>query len=102
MANRTTSLTVRIEPEIKAQAEQILQQLGLSASTAINMFYKQIILRKGVPFDLTLPSSRIFDATDMSKEVFDAELEKGWKSVQEGRTIPAEEAFARIRKDLGL
>lgn len=65
MANRTTSLTVRIEPEIKAQAEQILQQLGISASTAINMFYKQIILRKGVPFDLTLPGSKMLDITNM-------------------------------------
>ena len=45
MATKSTNLYVRIEPDIKEKAEEILSKLGISASSAINMFYKQIILQ---------------------------------------------------------
>ena len=49
MATKSANLYARIEPEVKEQAENILSALGLSASSADNMFYKQIILRSGIP-----------------------------------------------------
>jgi DNA-damage-inducible protein J len=49
MATKSANLYARIEPEVKQQAEDILSALGISASNAINMFYKQIILQKGLP-----------------------------------------------------
>ncbi len=55
MANKSTNVYIRIEPEVKAQAERILAGLGLPASTAINLFYKQVILHRGLPFAVTLP-----------------------------------------------
>lgn len=45
MAEKTTGLYVRMNPEKKEKAEAILKQLGLNSATAINMFYDQIILR---------------------------------------------------------
>ena len=51
MATKSSNLYVRIEPEVKEKAESILATLGISVSSAINMFYKQIILQKGIPFD---------------------------------------------------
>ena len=50
MAEKTTGLYIRMNPEKKEKAEAILKQLGLNSATAINMFYDQIILRKGIPF----------------------------------------------------
>ena len=45
MATKTANLYARIEPETKVCAESILESLGIPVSTAINMFYKQIILK---------------------------------------------------------
>ena len=58
MAVKSANLYARIEPDIKEQAESILAALGIPASNAINMFYKQIILQRGLPFDVKLPPSR--------------------------------------------
>ena len=52
MATKSSNLYVRIEPEVKEKAESILATLGISVSSAINMFYKQIIFQKGIPFDV--------------------------------------------------
>lgn len=54
--SKSTNLIVRIEPEVKVQAEAILSKLGVSSSSAINMFFKQIILQDGLPFDIKIPS----------------------------------------------
>ncbi len=52
--NKTANLYARIEPDVKEQAENVLETLGISVSSAINMFYKQIILQQGIPFDVKL------------------------------------------------
>ena len=49
---KSANLYARIEPEVKEQAELILSELGIPASNAINMFYKQIILQRGLPFEV--------------------------------------------------
>ena len=49
MATKSANLYARIEPDVKEKAESILSTLGISASSAINMFYKQIILQRGLP-----------------------------------------------------
>lgn len=57
MAEKTTGLYIRMNPEKKEKAEAILKQLGLNSATAINMFYDQIILRKGIPFRVEIPNA---------------------------------------------
>ena len=77
MANKSTNVYIRIEPDVKSQAERILADLGLPASTAINLFYKQIILHRGLPFEVTLPDQTeagiVADSAprDQQKEVKD-------------------------------
>ncbi len=102
MAGKSANLYVRMEPELKEQAESILAILGISSSSAINMFYKQIILQRGLPFDVKVPVSYPVDMTTLSDTELDAELEKGYADVQAGRTKPASEVFASIRKDYNL
>ena len=99
---KTANLYARIEPELKEQAEAILSALGIPVSNAINMFYKQIILQRGIPFELKLPHERPLDMSTLSREQLHAELEKGYADISAGRTKPAEEVFASIRKDYGL
>jgi DNA-damage-inducible protein J len=102
MATKSANLYARIEPEVKEEAEGILSSLGISASNAINMFYKQIILNRGIPFEVKLPSSKPIDVSKLSEAELNAELEKGYADIVAGRTKPAKQAFADIRKDYGL
>lgn len=98
---KSANLYARIEPEVKEQAEMILNALGIPASNAITMFYKQIILNNGLPFEVKLPDHPL-DMSRMTAAQLDAELEKGYADMQAGRTIPIEQAFADIRKDFGV
>lgn len=99
---KTANLYARIEPDVKEQAERILSALGIPASNAINMFYKQIILQRGLPFEVKMPTSRLGDVSVLSDAEMDAELEKGYADMKAGRTKSAKSAFADIRKDYGL
>ena len=102
MAAKSANLYARIEPDVKEQAESILSTLGISASNAINMFYKQIILQRGLPFEVKIPSARPVNISALSEAEFHEELEKGYADVQAGRTKNVKEVFDAIRKDYGL
>lgn len=102
MAAKSANLYARIEPDVKEQAESILSALGIPASNAINMFYKQIILQRGLPFDVKIPSSRPVDMSVLSEAELNAELEKGYADIKAGRTKEASTVFADIRKDYNL
>ncbi len=102
MAAKSANLYARIEPDVKEQAESILMALGVPASNAINMFYKQIILHNGLPFEVKLPSAKPVDMSALSKEELDAEIEKGYADMLAGKTKPADQVFAGIRRDCGL
>lgn len=88
MAAKSANLYARIEPDVKEQAESILSALGIPASNAINMFYKQIILNKGLPFEVKIPSKKPVDVSRLSETELDAELEKGYADMVAGKTKP--------------
>jgi len=82
---KTAAVHSRIQPEIKEQAEGILQRLGLSPTEAIRMFYTQITLRNGLPFDVSIPNDETIKALEDSRnglnlERFDSteELFESW------------------------
>jgi DNA-damage-inducible protein J len=50
----TTNLNIRIDKDVKEQAEQIFAELGLNMTTAINLFLRTAIRKHGIPFDLLL------------------------------------------------
>lgn len=98
---KSANLYARIEPDLKEQAENILAALGISASNAITMFYKQIILQNGLPFEVKLPEHPL-DVSRMTVAQLDAELEKGYADAKAGRTIPMDQAFANVRREFGV
>ncbi len=102
MATRTANLYARIEPEVKQQAEEILTSLGIPVSNAINMFYRQIILQRGLPFEVKLPVEKPLSVGGMSEEQLSKELEKGHADILNGRAKPAKEVFDLIRKENGI
>lgn len=98
---KTANLYARIEPTVKEQAEGILAALGIPASNAITMFYKQIILQKGLPFEVKLPDHPL-DMSRMTEAQLNDALEQGYADMQAGRTVSARKAFGNIRKELGV
>jgi DNA-damage-inducible protein J len=53
---KTAMIHARIEKELKAEVEDILKKLGLSTTEAINTFFSQVKLRKGLPFPVEIPN----------------------------------------------
>ena len=53
----TAMVRARLEPDLKTHAEHIFNRLGLNATQAITMFYKQVELRDGLPSDVVVPTS---------------------------------------------
>jgi DNA-damage-inducible protein J len=51
---KTETIRARVEPALKQRAESILDRLGVTPTAAITMLYRQIVLRKGLPFDVSL------------------------------------------------
>jgi DNA-damage-inducible protein J len=55
--NKAAMINARIEPKLKKQAESILSKVGLSSAEAIRLFYNQICLHKGIPFEIKIPNA---------------------------------------------
>ena len=91
--SKTSNVFARVEPELKEKAEAVLTEIGLPMSSAITLFLKQIVLCRGVPFPVTVPSSPPPALGSMSKEQFDEALEIGFNDISAGRVRPAEEFF---------
>ena len=70
--SKSAMVRARIEPELKKHAEKIFQNLGLSVTQAITLFYKQVEIRNGLPFNVVIPTSetlKAFEATDAEKDL---------------------------------
>jgi DNA-damage-inducible protein J len=63
---------------------------------------KQIILQRGIPFKLKVPANQPVDVSTLTDTQMNAELEKGYPDMLEGRTQPTKQAFADIRKDYNV
>ena len=56
MPDKTSTVRARVEPELKKDAELIFEELGLNTSDAIRIFFKQVKLHQGLPFDVKIPN----------------------------------------------
>ena len=61
---KNTNINVRTTADVKKRAEVILNDLGLNLSSAVNLFLKQVINYRGIPFDLRLPNKATMKAMD--------------------------------------
>jgi len=59
---KTTMIHARVEPDLKHEAEAILKQLGLNTTQAVTLFFQQVRLRKGLPFEVKLPTAETEEA----------------------------------------
>ncbi|HYN74378.1 MAG TPA: type II toxin-antitoxin system RelB/DinJ family antitoxin [Candidatus Methanoperedens sp.] len=69
---KTATIHARTEPELKTKAEAILKELGMNYTEAINLFLRQVTLRKGLPFDVKIPNRvtrETFEKTDRGEDL---------------------------------
>ena len=93
----TVSAQIRIDADVKAQSMALFQNLGLDLSTAVNVFLRQCLIHRGLPFRVReQESQRPLHRADLSEAALERELEKGLEDLSVGRVRPAEEVFAEI------
>ena len=97
---KTSNIFARVEPDVKEQAEAILDRLGIPMSNAISMYLRQIVLQRGIPFDMKLPSV-VPDMSALTEEQFDAELQTGIDDIAAGRIISADKVVENMRREYG-
>lgn len=68
---KTSSIHVRVEPEIKKEVEAILSTLGMTSAEAISIYLHQIILNSGIPFEIKTPqfSDEMLEAIKEAEEI---------------------------------
>lgn len=91
MQNNSAVLHVRMDNNLKEKVSSILSSLGLNESDAIKLFYKQIELHGGLPFEIKIPK-------DILTKQLEAELQQGENSLREERYLTLEES----KKSFGL
>ena len=99
---KTANLYARIEPKLKSEAESILGGLGVPVSNAINMFYRQIVLHRGLPFAVQFPARRLANAATMSGTQLDAEVSRGFDDIAAGRKRSLQEVSSSLAQEFGL
>ncbi len=97
-ATKSANITARVQPEIKRQAEEILDKIGLPVSVLTDTLYRQIIMTGGVPYSLTVPGLPARDG--MTNAEFNAIMEKGYHQAKTGEGLSVDEAFAKIREKI--
>ena len=94
---KTATLNIRVNPDVKENAESVLAQLGIPM--AIDMYLKQISLVGGIPFSIVLPkAANSVNADMMSVTQIHQKLEKGYADIEKGNVEDAASAFVAFRE----
>jgi len=101
-STRTSNVFARVEPDIKEKAEQVLTQLGIPMSNAIGMFLRQIIMHRGIPFDMRLPACKPVAMGALTTAQLNTELEKGYAGAMAGRHRSLKAVADDMERDYGI
>ncbi|GFZ27374.1 type II toxin-antitoxin system RelB/DinJ family antitoxin [Lactobacillus corticis] len=93
---KTASVFTRVTPELKNQAEDVLDKLQIPMSTALSMFLQQVVEQQGIPFELKLHRKPL-DASKLSKEQFDQKIQKGFDDFKNGDTYTVDQVRQALR-----
>ncbi|MCD4777329.1 MAG: type II toxin-antitoxin system RelB/DinJ family antitoxin [Candidatus Aegiribacteria sp.] len=85
--SKTATVRARIEPDLKEEVEKLFHELGISTTDAINIFFKQVKLRHGLPFEVAIPN-------ELTQKVL--------KETDDGKNIVRHENIDDMFKNLGI
>lgn len=88
-SKKTASIFTRVTPELKEEAEKVLDQLQIPMSTALSMFLQQVVNQQRIPFEIKLPQKPV-NYDSLTKEAFDREIQKGLDDYEKGHIVSAD------------
>ena len=89
---RTANVFTRVEPVVKEEAENVLNQLGISLSTAMEVYLRQIALQRKIPFEIKLPAAeKPISYGALTDEDFNVLIDKSVKFCEEGKCVKIED-----------
>lgn len=100
--SRTASIYARVKPNVKSEAESILEELGLSMSNAVELFLNQVVIQRGLPFDVKLSPKRPLVMSELTQQEFDSAIAKGIEDIDNGRVYSSQEVRERMRDKYGI
>lgn len=99
MAAKTANVMARVEPNVKEQAEEIMDMLGIPVSVVINTLYKQIIMTRSIPFSLSVPTAPVA-RDELDDAAFRAMMERGLKEAKADQSRLASDVFADLKREM--
>jgi DNA-damage-inducible protein J len=81
MPKKSTTVRARLEPKLKKETELIFEELGINTTEAIRIFFKQVKLQRGLPFEMKIPNEITEDA------IFDAKARKSGSSFESSEEL---------------
>lgn len=96
-SKKTASIFTRVTPELKEEAEKVLDQLQIPMSTALSMFLQQVVNQQRIPFEIKLPQKPV-NYDSLTKEAFDREIQKGLDDYENGRVLTVAEVKAKFEE----
>lgn len=100
--SRTSNIFVRVEPNVKEQAEEILGRLGIPMSNAIGIFLRQVILQRGIPFEIKIHSPKPLSIGELNESEINLELQKGIDDIKNNRIFTADEMEKELAERFSL
>ena len=99
MASKTANVMARVEPQVKEQAEEIMNMLGIPVSVVINTLYKQIIMTHSIPFPLSVPKVPVA-RDELDDATFSAMMERGLREAKADQSRLASDVFADSKREI--
>lgn len=93
---RTAVIQTRVDPALREQADLILNRLGISTPDAIRIFLEQVVLRRGIPFDVRLPEEET--AADCDEPCWSAETERNFQEALDSIDLKFGNALRNLAK----
>ena len=100
---KTANINVRVDRDIKEKSEGILSEMGMSMSTAINSFLRQIIAERSLPYRPSAKRAKVTTMDDFaSREEFIDYLNEGIAEVKAGNVTPKDEVMRELEEEFGV
>ena len=100
MAN-TTNINVRVDEDLKRQAELLFNELGMNLSTAMNIFLRSAVRYGGIPFSMKIPQD-LLGFESISEAQINSKLEAGLVSMRANKGRPVGEFFDDFEREFGI
>ncbi len=100
--SKNASIFTRIDPIVKEQAEVVLKQLGISMSTAMEMYLRQIAMQRKIPFEMALPNDKPIALGSLSDSEFNSLMDQAYLQYVNKECTTIDDFENELYKELGL